>query len=114
MVARLDVGRALAVEDRAAHRVADVARARAPSGTAVGQMPQATTSTFGAKRRLTRPSTPFCSWMSVGIFSKPAATMRRQRRIAAEARHAGRPLAAEVGPGRRHAGGDGERARSPA
>ncbi len=39
---------------------------RASSGTAVGQTPQATALTREAKMRLTRPSTPFCSWISRG------------------------------------------------
>ena len=44
-----------------------------PSGSAVGQVPQATASTRGAKTRLTRPSTPFCSWIIRGRRSSTAA-----------------------------------------
>ena len=39
---------------------------RIPAGSAVGHVPQATRLTRGAKRRLTRPSTPFCSWIIRG------------------------------------------------
>ena len=43
-------------------------------GKAVGQVPQATLSTRGAKLAFTRPSTPFCSWIMRGRRSSQAAT----------------------------------------
>jgi hypothetical protein len=47
-------------------------------------------STRPASRRLTRPSTAFCSWITLGIFRPGRGQQRGQRRIAAEADHGGR------------------------
>ena len=50
-------------------------RASTPAGRAVGHVPQATASTRRANSALTRPRTPFCSWIATGVrVSSAAAT----------------------------------------
>ena len=49
--------------------------ASTPSGILIGQIPHAIILERRAKSWLTRPNTPFCSWISIGILSIVAASI---------------------------------------